>query len=216
MDLALIFSTAFVVGLSGALMPGPVTAVTAEHTIKKGVIAAPMVTLGHGIMEALVVVLLVFGLGQFMTTPAVTGLIGTAGGAVLAWMGWNMIKGAKNVSLSLNGSGNSNKKAPVGPFLAGVISTIANPYWFLWWATVGASYVALSQRHGLQGVLLFFSGHILADLAWLMVVAVLLASGKRFISDRIYAGVVAVLGIFLVVLAAYFFWMGINWISGLV
>jgi len=54
MELPLLFSTAFVVGLSGALMPGPVTAVTAEHSLKKGIIAAPMVTLGHGVMEALV------------------------------------------------------------------------------------------------------------------------------------------------------------------
>ena len=210
MDLALIFSTAFVVGLSGALMPGPVTAVTAEHTIKRGVIAAPLVTLGHGIMEGLIVVLLVFGLGQIIGTPAVTGVIGIAGGLVLAWMGWNMVKSARSGVLSLNGSGGSNK-ATMGPVLAGAMSTMANPYWFLWWATVGASYVAISQQHGPQGVLLFFSGHILADLSWLMVIAVLLATGKKFISDRIYAGVVVVLGIFLVVLAVYFFWTGIDW-----
>ncbi len=59
MDLALLFSTAFIVGLSGALMPGPVTAVVAEHTLKRGIIAAPLVTLGHGLMGALIVVLMV-------------------------------------------------------------------------------------------------------------------------------------------------------------
>ncbi len=73
--------------------------------------------------------------------------------------------------------------------------------------------MALSQRHGLPGALLFYSGHILADLLWLLVIAVILVTGKKFISDRIYAGVVIVLGIFLIVLAAYFFWVGVNWIS---
>lgn len=212
MDLALLFSTAFIVGLSGALMPGPVTAITVEQTIKRGLIAAPLVTLGHGIMEALIVALLVFGLGRFMTTPAVTGIIGIAGGALLAWMGLNMIKSARSGYLTLNRPRGSDKAAS-GPVLAGVLSTLANPYWFLWWATVGASYVALSQRHGMPGVLLFYSGHILADLLWLLVIAVILVTGKKFISDRIYTGVVIILGIFLIILAAYFFWVGINWIS---
>ncbi|NLC10857.1 MAG: lysine transporter LysE, partial [Firmicutes bacterium] len=54
MDLLLLFSTAFLVGLSGALMPGPVTAVVAEHTLKKGIVAAPLVVMGHGLMELLV------------------------------------------------------------------------------------------------------------------------------------------------------------------
>ncbi len=214
MDLAILFSTAFIVGLSGALMPGPVTAVTAEHTLKKGVIAAPLVTLGHGLIEIMVVVLLIFGLGRFMAAPEVAGVIGIIGGAVLIWMGWGMIKSARGGSLSLRqvGSGGGNT---VGPVSAGVLTTLANPYWFLWWATVGAGYVALSQQHGSLGVLLFFGGHILADLAWLLVIAVFLVTGKKFISDRIYSGVVTVLGAFLMVMAVYFFWMGVTWIGRL-
>lgn len=214
MDLTILFSTAFIVGLSGALMPGPVTAVTAEHTLKRGVIAAPMVTLGHGLMEALIVALLVFGLGRFMEASGVAGIIGIAGGVVLTWMGWRMIKSARGGSLSLNRAG-GDEKTTVGPVSAGMLSTLANPYWFLWWATVGASYVALSQQHGLPGVLLFFGGHILADLSWLLVIAVLLVTGKKFISDRFYTGVVTALGVFLIILAAYFFWMGVTWITRL-
>ena len=215
MDLLLLFFTAFIVGLSGALMPGPVTAVTIEHTLRKGVIAAPLVALGHGLMEALVVVLLVFGLGRFMADQGVAGVIGIAGGTVLAWMGWGMIKSARGGSLTLNGT-NGSGKTTVKPVSAGILSTLANPYWFLWWATVGAGYVAISQQHGLPGVLLFFGGHILADLSWLLVIAVLLVTGKKFISDRIYAGVVKVLGAFLVVLAGYFFWVGVTWAGQLI
>ncbi len=214
MDMLLLFSTAFIVGLSGALMPGPVTAVTAEHALKKGIIAAPLVTLGHGLMEGLVVVLLVVGLGRFMEVPGVSGVIGLAGGAVLAWMGWGMIKRARSGLLTLNVT--SEKKAAFGPVSAGILTTLANPYWFLWWATVGAGYVALSQQHGPPGVLLFLGGHIMADLTWLLVISAILVSGKKFISDRIYAGVVTVLGAFLIVLAFYFFWMGLTWISQLI
>ena len=214
MELTVLFSTAFIVGLSGALMPGPVTAVTAEHTLKKGVIAAPLVTLGHGIMEALVIALLVVGLGRVMAEPGVTGAIGIIGGLVLAWMGWGMIKSARSGSLSLENTGHNGRNS-FGPVSAGILSTLANPYWVLWWATVGAGYVALSQQHGLPGVILFFGGHILADLSWLLVIAGILVTGKKFISDRVYAGVVFVLGTFLVVLAVYFFRVGLIWLGSL-
>ncbi|MEW5786073.1 MAG: LysE family transporter [Bacillota bacterium] len=213
MDPILIFTTAFLVGFSGAVMPGPVTAVMAEQTIKRGFTAAPLVTAGHAIMEALVVVLLAAGLGSLMAGENVAGVIGIAGGAVLAWMGWGMVRGARSASLVLQDPavGPGRKTGPVS---AGLVATVVNPYWFLWWATVGAGYVALSQEHGLKGIVLFFSGHILADFAWLSLLAVVLASGKRWISDRVYRGIITVLGLFLICLAAYFFWTGIRFVIG--
>ncbi|NLC10879.1 MAG: LysE family transporter, partial [Firmicutes bacterium] len=157
------------------------------------------------------VVLLVLGLGRFIAESAVTGIIGIAGGVVLAWMGWGMIKSVFRGSLSLKGTA-VNGKTAVKPVTAGILSTLANPYWFLWWATVGAGYVALSQQHGLVGVLFFFGGHILADLSWLLIIAALFLTGKKFISDRFYTALVAVLGAFLVIMAAFFFWTGITWL----
>ncbi len=212
MDLTVLFFTAFLVGLSGAVMPGPVTAVAAEHTLKKGIIAAPLITFGHGLIEVLVIILLVFGLGRFMAEPGVAGIIGVAGGIVLAWMGLNMIKSARGGALTLNRT-NAHEKTTVGPVMAGMLSSLANPYLVIWWATVGAGYVALSQEHGLPGLLLFYGGHILADFSWLLFIGALLVTGKRFISDRIYSGIVAVLGVFIVGLAAYFFWMGLSWLG---
>ncbi len=214
MSLPLLFSTAFVVGLSGAMMPGPVTAVTIDHALKRGVGAAPLIAFGHGITEVVIVVLLVVGLGRMLEFPAVAGVIGIGGGAVLAWMGWGVIRSARSGEVSLSaeqqdGGGHGG----VGPVGAGVLSTLANPYWFLWWVTVGAGYVALAQQHGLRGVLLFFGGHILSDLSWLLVLAAAMVGGKRWISDRIYAAVVAILGGFLIVLAGYFFWTGLDWLG---
>jgi len=113
-ELILIFTTAFIVGLSGALMPGPVTAVMAEHALKRGFIAAPLVTLGHGIMEVVVVVLLVAGLGGLIDGEGVAGVIGIAGGSVLAWMGYGMVKAGWKGTLSLSSTG-ENRGRPGGP-----------------------------------------------------------------------------------------------------
>lgn len=213
MELVLIFTTAFFVGLSGALMPGPVTAVLTEHALRRGFGAAPLVTLGHAVMEALVVVLLVLGLGGYMDRPLVAGVIGLAGGAVLAWMGYGMARAGIQRSLSLDGGGKAGpERRAGGPVAAGALATVANPYWFLWWATIGAGYVALSREHGLRGVLLFFGGHILSDLAWLSLLAAILVTGKRFITGRIYNGIVAALGIFLIAFSLYFLWTGASYL----
>lgn len=213
MELVLIFATAFIVGLSGSLMPGPLTAVAVEHALKRGLSAAPLVTLGHAVMEALVVLLLVIGLGSYMDRPAVAGVIGLAGGAVLAWMGYGMAKAGIRGSLSLDNSGGAGPERRAGnPTAAGVLATVANPYWLIWWATIGAGYVALSREHGLRGVLFFFSGHILSDLAWLSLLAAILVTGKRFITGRVYNGVVAALGIFLIGFSLYFLWTGVSYL----
>lgn len=216
MDLYLLFSSAFVVGLSGALMPGPVTAVLAEHALKRGFWAGPLVTLGHGLIESFMVALLAAGVSAYMTGRGPAGIIGIAGGFVLAWMGWGMFRSARSGSLSLRGEEAEGRKGPVtGSVAAGMVTTLSNPYWFLWWVTVGAGFVSLSRQHGPGGLLLFFSGHILADLAWLSILAAILVLGKSLISDKIYRAIVAGLGIFLMAFSLYFLWTGITRLFGI-
>ena len=38
----------------------------------------------------------------------------------------------------------------------------ANPYWLIWWLTIGRGYDMFSMKYGWLGVALFFIGHILA------------------------------------------------------
>ncbi len=207
-ELTLIFTTALLVGFSGALMPGPLTAVMVEHTFRRGYPAAPLVTLGHALLEAVMVILLLLGLGSYLTLPFLAGIIGMAGGLVLAWMGWGMIRSVARGTLSFNptmkGSGRRGST-----FWNGLVATACNPYWFIWWATVGAGYVALSRNSGLPGILSFFSGHILADFLWFSFLAAALVSGKRWLTDRIYRWIVFGLGIFLCAFSIYFFRSGL-------
>lgn len=212
-ELTLIFSTALLVGLSGALMPGPLTAVTVEHALRRGYRAAPLAVLGHALLEVMVVALLLVGLGNYLALPAVAGVIGLAGGLVMAWMGYGMIRGAARATLSPD--------VPTGrgwrtgsPFWSGLISTLSNPYWFLWWATIGAGYVAHSRSQGLPGVFSFYGGHILADFLWLSLIAAAVVSGKRRLTDRIYRWIIIGLGIFLGIFSLYFFWSGLQIIQG--
>ena len=213
LELVLIFTTALIIGFSGALMPGPLTAVTVEHALRRGFPAAPLATLGHALLEAVMVILLIVGLGEYLALPYITAGIGVAGGLVLAWMGCGMIRSAVRGALSLDISSRESRRKN-STFWSGLIATASNPYWFLWWATVGAGYVALSRNHGIPGVLLFFSGHILADFLWLSLLAAALVSGKRWLTDGIYKWIVFGLGLFLCAFSFYFFWSGLQIILG--
>jgi len=74
----------------------------------------------------------------------------------------------------------------------------------LWWATIGANFVALARQGGALGLVSFFSGHILADFLWYTLVAFLVFTGKGLLTDKLYRGLIVVLGFFLVGLALYF------------
>ena len=205
----LIFTTALLVGFSGAVMPGPLSAVTAEHALRRGFSAAPLVTLGHGFLEVIMVALLLLGLGHYLALPYVAGIIGLAGGLVLVWMGLGMVRNALKGQLSLTATGDKTLNAGSALF-GGIVATASNPYWFLWWATIGAGYVALAQNSGLSGVFLFFSGHLLADFLWLSVLAAAFVSGKRWLTDKIYCWIVVGLGVFLILFSIYFFHSGLQ------
>ena len=65
--------------------------------------------------------------------------------------------------------------------LTGILLSIANPYWFIWWATIGMGYIMYSVKFGLPGIISFFAGHILADLAWYYLVSFSVAKRNNFV-----------------------------------
>ncbi len=204
-----IFITSFLVGLSGAMMPGPVLTVTVGEVTKRGFIAGPLIVLGHGILELSLVIAIVFGIGQILTLNVVVGIIGFAGGLVLLWMGGGMLKSVRGLSLSLEDKGKGKGNHPV---VAGVLTSLSNPYWTVWWATIGLSYIALSQKMGAWGLASFYGGHILSDLSWYGLVAATLSMGRRFMTDSIYRGIIAFCGLFLLVFGVYFGYTGLKYL----
>lgn len=205
------FVTAFVVGLSGAVMPGPVTTVTMGHVARRGLWAGPLVSSGHAIVEGLLVTTLALGAATFLNSPVVTGVIAVMGAAVLFWMGYSMVgEGRKGDAPAKPNVG----KSPLGPVAGGMLASVFNPYWFVWWSTVGVGYFAMVRQWGALGVVTFFLGHVLADFAWLTVVALALTGGRSVMSDQVLQRLFVALGVFLVFMGAGFLVFGMGRLLG--
>ncbi len=201
MEVIALLGTVFVVSFSGALMPGPVMTMTIAHAVKRGHMAGPMVSLGHGIVEGTLVILMALGLSQLFQLPLVTGLIGLLGGLVLLYMGYGMVRTPAPESLT---SSSTVAEGERGPIAAGMLASIANPYWVVWWATIGADFLRRAYLHGVLVIAAFFLVHFAVDLGWNSAVGSAVAAGRRLLTPRIYKGILAVCGVFLLGLGIYF------------
>ncbi len=198
-----IFISSFLIGFSGAMMPGPMLGVTIEGSLRRGYIAGPLVVLGHGILEFILIIVMAFGLKDFFANSTIAGFIGVFGGFFLAWMGYGMIKASlkKTVSLTKQEEKNTGERNLI---LAGIIVSATNPYFILWWASTGMEFVRQAYVLGIIGVLLFFIGHILSDLTWFVAIAVAFSKGKKLMNDTVYRWVILFLGAFLILFSIKF------------
>jgi threonine/homoserine/homoserine lactone efflux protein len=207
-----IFASSFVIALSGALIPGPLLTATISESSRRGFITGPLMIGGHAILELALVIALLMGLAPFFQQPVVFMATALAGAVILLWMAFGMFRSLPSLRLSWE----RNSKRLNHPVASGILMSVSNPYWIIWWATIGIGYILYSQQFGLWGVVFFFAGHISADLAWYSLVAAAVAGGKHFLTDRLYRGLIAACAVFLVVFAGYFAYAGIAKLNALI
>lgn len=203
-------------------MPGPLLTVTVGESARRGFIAGPLLVMGHGLLEGLLVVALALGLSSVFHHPLTSRVVALLGGSFLVYMAWGMIRDARSGRLDFEPSKTSGEAASreepsreirgVGLRLiwTGILVSLSNPYWSLWWATVGLSYITLSLQQGSLGLLSFFTGHVLSDLIWYSLVAALVAGGRRFFTPNLYRGIILACGLFLLFLGGSFIVWGIR------
>lgn len=198
------FWSAFLIGFSGAMMPGPVLTATIAEVLKRGFRAGPLIVWGHAILEITLLAAIVWGLGRWIERDIVKSLLGLGGGVLLIAMGAQMAWTAKRaVAKAMAATGNQAQSAK-GPVLTGILTSVSNPYWSIWWATTGLYYASLSLQRGITGLASFYAGHILSDLTWYSLVAGAVAGGRKICPPGLYHALIVLCGLGLVALGAYF------------
>ncbi len=164
MSLLLFLSNVLVISLSGVLAPGPVTA-AAIGMGSGNRFAGLFMALGHGIVEFPLMLLLLLGVGRLLKRPSLSILIGLAGGGFLVFLAVQMFQG-------LGGSGAGPVQATRGsPLAAGILLSAGNPYFLIWWATVGLALITTARTFGFWAFGLMALVHWSCDLIWLTVLS---------------------------------------------
>jgi threonine/homoserine/homoserine lactone efflux protein len=198
-----IFTGSFLLALSGALVPGPLFTLTISESARHGFKAGPLLITGHALLELFLVIAVLQGLGVYLKTPLVTGLFALLGGLFLIFFGIDMVRKAGSLSLVVNAD-ETLRRVPNNPILMGVITSLANPYWILWWATVGLGYLVSVMEFGNVGVTVFFLGHIAGDYAWYSLVSLGVSKGRAFLRDSGYRLLIRMCGFFLFFFGGWF------------
>jgi len=205
-ELGLLSVTAFIVGLSGALMPGTVFVAVVLQAARKGWKVGPLIVLGHALLETGFGIALVLGLSAVMGVQIVRTTIGFVGGIFLLWMGFSLLKTSRHAEiLTTSTSGQEPPLVSSAPVLAGLVASSINPYFYVWWATVGNVFTMKGlELAGLLGVAVFLVSHWMSDLSWYTLISLSVGKSRRYMSNRIYRAILGVCGLFLIVLGSAF------------
>lgn len=202
MSILMIAVSSFVIALSGALVPGPLFTITIGESVKRGFTAGPLIIFGHAILEAAIVLLIVFGVMPAISSEKTKMVIGLAGGAILMVMGIMLLREGRSARLEMHAEGG---RSGMNPVISGIVGSLSNPYWVVWWLTIGLGYLVSSSKYGVAGVIAFFAGHIMADLGWYSLISFAVARGRRMMGDGGYRALLSVCGIFLICFGLWFF-----------
>jgi threonine/homoserine/homoserine lactone efflux protein len=190
------------ISFSGVLAPGPVTAVTIGKG-SKNPHAGALISLGHGIVEFPLMFLIFFGFDYLIDIPYVRESIGITGGIFLFWMGVDILRGLKHTEIK-------EKMERRSPIAAGVFLSLGNPYFIIWWATVGSALIMRSADFGVFWFGVFAIVHWLCDFLWLYFLSLLSYKGGSFFGKKFQEGVFLICGVFLFFLGGKFIWDAIN------
>jgi threonine/homoserine/homoserine lactone efflux protein len=199
--LALLVSV-FVISLSGALMPGPMFATVLTKSCKSPW-AGAQASLGHAIIEVPLILLIYWGAASFFDQAAVKFILGVAGGGMVVWMGIGMFRARKVIA-------SGQKDTPYNAFTAGILLSAGNPFFILWWATVGALLVLQAAEFGAGGVWALIITHWSTDLIWLSIVSGLVYKTHRLWAPAFQVAVFTICSLLLIGFGGWFMVSGLQ------
>ncbi|RXG63379.1 hypothetical protein ES695_17580, partial [Candidatus Atribacteria bacterium 1244-E10-H5-B2] len=168
---------AVLISLSGVMAPGPITAVTVSKGTKSPH-AGAIIALGHGIVEIPLMILILYGFGEILKILYIKAIIGLLGGLFLLKMGLGLLQGIKQAKID-------SFNDPHSPLMAGIILSLANPYFLIWWATIGSILIFRSFTFGLLGFVIFMILHWFCDFFWCYFLSALSFKGGQFFGKRL-------------------------------
>jgi threonine/homoserine/homoserine lactone efflux protein len=215
-----VFSVTFLLGLGGAMSPGPLLTYTIFKSIeanKKSWLVGFFISLGHSLIEILLILLLLVGAQSFFTIPIVLKIIGILGGSLLMFFGAQILLDIKRDKIdttflsakdSEKDTSSDSSRAKIysrHPIWGGIIFLMMNPYWWLWWTTAGLfimidNSVSFTNPSAFWGLII---GKELGVFLWYVSIATAIGFSSKFITPKIYKIVLFICALFMASYGAY-------------
>ncbi len=187
------------ISLSGALAPGPLLFTNLSNAPRWGWKGGLWLSLGHTCVELPVILLIAVGLSFVIYIPFVQFTIAILGGVVLLAFGTLQIREARTPVEVFEQIDLANAKPTRHPFFIGLIFSAFNPFFIVWWFTVGANIVITAFLFAaLAGVIIMFLSHVWIDYVWLAGTAWATQRGSQLIGSRGYKYLIAGFGLLLI------------------
>lgn len=192
MDIVWFVATVILVTASGALAPGPLFVATITHGSREGIRSGLLFAIGHTVIEFSLVLLFAFGLSFVINQDLIRIVIGLAGGCVLLGFGvYQIINSYRGNFLNESDS----KKSSSHLFFLGLAFTGLNPYFIIWWFTVGAQLILIALEFaGLLGVVFMYIAHVWMDYVWLSAIAWFAQKGVSLLKVKWYRYIMVLFG----------------------
>lgn len=204
MNLIDFIATVVVVTASGALAPGPLSFGILMQGSKSGARSGFSCAIGHTLVEFPLVMALALGLLAAANQPMIKGVIGFVGGMGLIGFGGLQVYGTLK---SKRESSDKSRSLPASSVVLGLALTGLNPYFILWWFTIGSVLIIQALAFAaIVGVLIMYLSHVWMDYAFLTSLAYFAKKGKNIVGSKYYKLILIVFGLILVYYGAIFVW----------
>ena len=182
-----------IVSASGVMSPGPLFAANITYGLKQGTKAGIKIAIGHSIVELPLVILLGIGIFSLEIFPEFKTIISILGAITLFVFAFMQIKS------TLKKNKKSETKLKQGPIITGVLLSALNPFFIIWWLTIGLKLISDAMAiWAFVGILIVFVLHVWMDFVWLGSTAFLISKSKKIISNTNYKIIMLALSVILI------------------
>jgi len=182
-----------IISVSGVMSPGPLFAANITYGLKEGFRSGIKIAIGHSIVELPLVILLGIGAFSLEIFPEFRVIISIFGAITLFGFAGIQIKSI------FKKKGGISTKPKHGPIITGILFSALNPFFIIWWLTIGLKLISDAMLvWAFAGVLIVFVFHIWMDFVWLGMVAFFASKSVKIISNKNYKIIMAGLSLILI------------------
>ena len=182
-----------VVSASGVMAPGPLFIANIAYGLKEGTRSGIKMAIGHTIVELPLVILLGIGVFSLESFPEFRTIISIFGAITL------FVFAAIQIKTIFEKKEIRKSKLKQGPLITGIILSALNPFFIIWWLTIGFKLISDAMLiWAFTGILIVFVLHIWMDFAWLGAVSYFASKSTKILSNRNYKILIGGLSVMLV------------------